>query len=161
MAAQKCHAETVDYDKVNVLETLKEMTGGRGPDACIDAVGFEAHGALVDEAQFKMSLASDRAHALRQAIRACRKGGTISVPGVYAGFLDRFPMGAAFSKALTFKMGQTAVHKYIRPLMQLIEDGKIDPTFLISHRLSLKETPDGYRLFDQKLDGCVKVVLRP
>jgi threonine dehydrogenase-like Zn-dependent dehydrogenase len=161
MAADKCHAETLNYEKVDVFEALKSMTGGRGPDACIDAVGFEAHGGLVDDAKYKMFLGTDRPHALRQAIRACRKGGTISVPGVYAGFLDRFPMGAAFSKALTFRMGQTSVHKYIRPLMRLIEQGKIDPTFVITHRLSLKDAPAAYRLFDQKQDQCVKVVLRP
>jgi len=165
MAAAKCRAETINYEKVDVVETLKEMTGGRGPDACIDAVGFEAHGntlaALYDEAKFKVYLATDRPIALRQAIQACRKGGTVSVPGVYAGFLDKFPMGAAFAKALTLKMGQTHVHKYMRPLMDLIEAGKIDPTFLITHRLNLKEAPEGYRIFDHKLDNCVKVVMRP
>jgi len=165
MAADKCRAETINYEKVDVVETLKEMTGGRGPDACIDAVGMEAHGttlsALYDEAKFKMNLATDRPIALRQAIQACRKGGTISIPGVYAGFLDKFPMGAAFAKALTLKMGQTYVHKYMGKLMELIEAGKIDPTFLITHRLSLKEAPEGYRMFDKKLDHCVKVVMRP
>jgi threonine dehydrogenase-like Zn-dependent dehydrogenase len=165
MAADKCHAETLNYENVDVIETLKQMTGGRGPDACIDAVGFEAHGttlpALVDRAKYKMYLATDQPNALRQAIQVCRKGGTVSVPGVYSGLLDNFPMGAAFAKALTFKMGQTHVHKYIRPLMQLIEDGKIDPTFPITHRLALKEAPEGYRMFDHKQDNCVKVVLRP
>jgi threonine dehydrogenase-like Zn-dependent dehydrogenase len=161
MAADKCHAEALDYEKVDVFEALKSMTGGRGPDACIDAVGFESHGGLVDDAKVKMFLGTDRPHALRQAIRVCRKGGTISVPGVYSGFLDRFPMGAAFSKALTFRMGQTSVHKYVRPLMSLIEQGKIDPTFVITHRLSLKDASEGYRLFDHKDDQCVKVVLRP
>jgi len=165
MAADKCRAETINYEKVDVVGTLKEMTGGRGPDACIDAVGMEAHGttlaALYDEAKFKMNLATDRPIALRQAIQACRKGGTISIPGVYAGFLDKFPMGAAFAKSLTLKMGQTYVHKYMGKLMDLIEAGKIDPTFLITHRLSLKEAPEGYRMFDKKLDHCVKVVMRP
>jgi threonine dehydrogenase-like Zn-dependent dehydrogenase len=165
MAADSCRAETLNYEKVDVVETLKEMTGGRGPDACIDAVGFEAHGntftALYDEAKFKMYLATDKPIALRQAIQACRKGGTVSIPGVYAGFLDRFPMGAAFAKALTLKMGQTHVHKYMRPLMEMIESGMIDPTFLITHRLNLNEAPEGYRLFDNKLDNCVKVVMRP
>jgi threonine dehydrogenase-like Zn-dependent dehydrogenase len=165
MAADKCRAETINYEKVDVVGTLKEMTGGRGPDACIDAVGMEAHGttlaALYDEAKFKMNLATDRPIALRQAIQACRKGGTISIPGVYAGFLDKFPMGSAFAKSLTLKMGQTYVHKYMGKLMDLIEAGKIDPTFLITHRLSLKEAPEGYRMFDKKLDHCVKVVMRP
>ncbi len=165
MAAEKCRAETLNYEKINVVETLKEMTGGRGPDACIDAVGFEAHGttvpALVDEVKFKMMLATDKPNALRQAIQACRKGGTISIPGVYAGFLDRFPMGAAFAKALTFKMGQTYVHKYMRRLMDLIEQGRIDPTFPITHRLNLSEAAEGYRKFDNKEDNCIKVVMRP
>lgn len=166
MAANKCHAETLNYEKTDdVIETLKQMTGGRGPDACIDAVGFESHGttlpALVDAAKFKMYLATDKPNVLRQAIQVCRKGGTISVPGVYAGFLDKFPMGAAFAKALTFKMGQTYVHKYIRPLMDLIEQGRIDPTFLITHRLSLRDAAQGYHMFDQKEDNCIKVVLKP
>jgi threonine dehydrogenase-like Zn-dependent dehydrogenase len=165
MAAEKCRAETLNYEKINVVETLKHMTGGRGPDACIDAVGFEAHGttapAVVDEMKFKMFLATDKPNALRQAIQACRKGGTISIPGVYAGFLDRFPMGAAFAKALTFKMGQTYVHKYMRRLMDLIEQGKIDPTFPITHRLNLSEAAEGYRKFDNKEDNCIKVVMRP
>jgi threonine dehydrogenase-like Zn-dependent dehydrogenase len=161
MAADKCRAETLNYEKVDVLEALKSMTGGRGPDACIDAAGFEAHGGFLDEAKHKMFLGADRSNALRQAIQVCRKGGTISVPGVYAGFLDGFPMGAAFAKALTFRMEPTSVHKYIQPLMSLIQQGKIDPTFLITHRLSLKDAPAGYDLFDHKHDNCVKVVLRP
>ena len=161
MAEEKCRAETLNYEKTDVFEALKSMTGGRGPDACIDAVGFEAHGAFLDEAKYKMYMATDRPNALRQAIQVCRKGGTISIPGVYAGFLDRFPMGAAFAKALTFRMGQTFVHKYMRPLMSLIEQGKIDPTFLITHRLSLKDAAEGYHMFDHKHDNCVKVVLRP
>ena len=118
-------------------------------------------GAVRIETKFKMYLATDRPNALRQAIQACRKGGTISIPGVYAGFLDKFPMGAAFAKALTFKMGQTYVHKYMGRLMDLIEEGKIDPTFLITHRLSLSEAAEGYRMFDKKLDNCIKVVMRP
>jgi len=165
MASDKCRAETLDYGKIDVVDTLKQMTGGRGPDACIDAVGFEAHGstlpALLDEAKFKMMLTTDKPNALRQAIQACRKGGTVSIPGVYAGFLDYFPMGAAFGKALTFKMGQTYVHKYMQPLMDLIEQRKIDPTFPITHRLSLSEAADGYRKFDNKEDNCIKVVMRP
>lgn len=165
LAADKCGAETINYEKVDVVEALKTMTGGRGPDACIDAVGFEAHGttltALYDEAKFKMYLATDKPFALRQAIQACRKGGTISIPGVYAGYLDKFPMGAAFAKGLTLKMGQTHVHKYMRPLMNLIEDGKIDPTVVITHRLNLSEAAEGYQMFNKKEDNCVKVVMRP
>ena len=165
LAADKCGAETLNFEKADVVEKLKEMTGGRGPDACIDAVGFEAHGtsmsALFDEAKFKMSLATDKPIALRQAIQACRKGGTVSIPGVYAGFIDRFPMGAAFAKGLTFRMGQTHVHKYIRPLMEKIEQGKIDPTFLITHRLNLRQAAEGYDVFNKKEDNCVKVVMKP
>jgi threonine dehydrogenase-like Zn-dependent dehydrogenase len=165
LAAEKCGAETLDYSKIDVVETLKEKTGGRGPDACIDAVGFEAHGStlagLYDTAKFKMYMATDRPNVLRQAIQACRKGGTISIPGVYAGFLDKFPMGAAFAKALTLKMGQTYVHKYMRPLLRLIEEGKVDPTFLITHRLNLTEAAEGYKMFNKKEDDCIKVVMRP
>jgi len=165
MAADQCGAETLNFEKVDVLEQLKELTAGRGPDACIDAVGFEAHGtsmsALYDDAKFKMFLATDKPIVLRQAIQACRKGGTVSIPGVYAGFIDKFPMGAAFAKGLTFKMGQTHVHKYIRPLMEKIEQGKIDPTFLITHRLNLRQAAEGYDAFDKKIDNCVKVVMKP
>ena len=166
LAADKCRAETINYEKTgDVVETLKEMTGGRGPDACIDAVGFEAHGntltALLDEVKYKMYLATDKPNALRQAIQACRKGGTISIAGFYTGFLDRFPMGAAFAKALTFKMGRACVHKYMPRLMDLIEQGKIDPTFPITHRMNLSDAAEGYRMFDSKEDNCVKVVLRP
>src|SRR5262249_19645619 len=163
LAADKCGAETINYEKSNdVVEILKDITGGRGPDACIDAVGFEAHGAtlpaVLDEVKYKMRLVTGKPDALRQAIQACRKGGTASIPGVYAGFVDRFPRGAAFAKGLTLRMGQTYVHKYMRPLMDLIEQGKVDPTFLISDRLNLREAPEGYRRFDNKEDSCVKVV---
>src|SRR5207248_7402531 len=142
-----------------------EMTGGMGPDACIDCVGLEAHGttmdALYDRAKTALYLATDRTHALRQAIRACRKGGTVSVPGVYGGFLDKFPFGAAFAKGLTFRMGQTHVHRYLRPLLERIERGEIDPSFVITHRLSLDDAPHGYDIFKHKQDGCIKVVLKP
>jgi threonine dehydrogenase-like Zn-dependent dehydrogenase len=166
MAAERCHAETINFRQTDdVIDALKMMTGGRGPDACIDAVGFEAHGttanAFYEEAKIKMFLATDRPIALRQAIQACRKGGTISIPGVYAGFLDRFPMGAAFAKALTFKMGQTHVHKYMRSLMEKIEQGKIDSTLPITHRLGLQDAADGYQVFDTRPNECVKVVMKP
>ncbi len=165
MAVESCRAYALNYEKVNVVEKLKQMTGGRGPDACIDAVGFEAHGttlpALVDEMKFKMSLATDKPNALRQAIQACRKGGTVSIAGFYTGFLDKFPMGAAFAKALTFKMGRACVHKYMPRLMDLIEQGKIDPTFPITHRMNLCDAAEGYRMFDSKEDNCIKVVMRP
>lgn len=164
--AERAGAETLDYSLVDdVVEELKIRTGGRGPDACIDAVGLEAHGtgpaALVDRAKQAVRLATDRPTVLRQAIQACRKGGTVSIPGVYGGFLDKVPFGAAFSKALTLRMGQTHVHRYLRPLLDLIVRGEIDPAFLITHRLALEEAPRGYEIFKHKEDGCVKVVLRP
>lgn len=165
MAAEEGKAETLNFDEEGVYGKLIEMTGGMGPDACIDCVGLEAHGttvdAIYDRAKAAMYLATDRLHALRQAIRVCRKGGTISVPGVYGGFLDKFPFGAAFSKGLTFKMGQTHVHKYLKPLLKLIEDGKIDPSFVITHRLSLHEAPDGYANFRNNQDEWIKVVMKP
>ena len=163
--AARSGAETLNFDDEDVYPKLVEMTGGIGPDACIDCVGLEAHGttldAIYDRAKTAMFLATDRLHALRQAIRACRKGGTISVPGVYGGFLDKFPFGAAFSKGLTFKMGQTHVHKYMKPLLKLIEDGKIDPSFVISHRLNLIDAPEGYANFRNNQDEWIKVVMKP
>jgi threonine dehydrogenase-like Zn-dependent dehydrogenase len=165
MAAEDGKAETLNFDDEQIYEKLSEMTGGFGPDACIDCVGLEAHGvsidALYDRAKTALHLATDRAHALRQAIRACRKGGTISVPGVYGAFLDKFPLGAAFSKGLTFKMGQTNVQKYLRPLLSLIQQGKIDPSFVITHRLSLNEASSGYQTFHKDKDDCIKVVMKP
>jgi threonine dehydrogenase-like Zn-dependent dehydrogenase len=165
MAQVECKAEIIDFSKVDVFEQLKEMTGGLGPDACIDAVGLEAHGttpdALYDRAKAAMFLATDRPHALRQAIQACRKGGTVSIPGVYGGLLDKLPMGAAFNKGLTFKMGQTHVHRYLKPLLSRIEKGEIDPSFVITHRLSLNDAPDGYEVFKKKQDTCIKIVLKP
>jgi len=148
-----------------VVEVLKEKTGGLGPDAVIDAVGMEAHGtspdAIIDRAKQAVKLGTDRPHALRQAIQACRKGGIVSIPGVYAGFLDKFPLGAAFSKGLTFRMGQTHVHRYLRPLLQRIEKGEIDPTFIITHRVKLEDAPPMYKTFRDKQDDCIKVVLKP
>jgi threonine dehydrogenase-like Zn-dependent dehydrogenase len=166
MAQEKVNAVPLNYQEAdNVVDALKELTGGRGPDACIDAVGMEAHGwtidALYDKAMQVARLGTDRPHALREAIQACRKGGTVSIPGVYGGFLDKFPIGAAFAKGLTFKMGQTHMHRYLRPLMERIERGEIDPSFVITHRLPLDEAPEGYRLFKEKEDGCIKVVLQP
>ena len=166
MARDKSHADVVNYEEQdNLFETLKEMTGGRGPDHCIDAVGLEAHGTglgnIYDKTKELARLASDRPNVLRQAIQCCGKGGTISIPGVYGGFLDKFPMGAAFAKGLTFKMGQTHTHKYLAPLMARIEKGEIDPTFVISHRLTLDEAPQGYKMFKEKTDHCTKIVLKP
>jgi threonine dehydrogenase-like Zn-dependent dehydrogenase len=165
MAQEQGHAEIFNYEDADVVEVLKEMTGGRGPDACIDAVGMEAHGtsigAVNDTVKQKVRLGTDRPHVLRQAIQACGKGGTVSIPGVYGGFLDKVPFGAAFAKGLTFKMGQTHVHRYLRPLLERIERGEIDPSFVITHRLSLEEAPGGYDIFKHKEDECIKVVLKP
>jgi len=165
MAATHGHAETLNYETVeDVLEELRAMTGGQGPDACIDAVGLEAHGttldAWYDRVKTSAYLATDRIHALRQAINACRKGGTVSIPGVYGGWLDKFPLGAAFAKGLTLKMGQTHVHRYLPALLERIERGEIDPSFVITHRATLAQAPDMYRTFRDKQDACIKVVMR-
>jgi threonine dehydrogenase-like Zn-dependent dehydrogenase len=146
-------------------EDIQEFTGGLGPDSCIDAVGLEAHGstldARVDRAKHAVKLATDRPHVLRQAIHVCRKGGTISVPGVYVGFLDKFPLGTAFAKGLTLRMGQTHVQSYLRPLLEKIEEGKIDPSFVITHRMNLADAAEAYETFEDKKDHCIKVVLKP
>jgi threonine dehydrogenase-like Zn-dependent dehydrogenase len=163
--AQAVGAMVIDYDKVHVLETLQDLTGGMGPDACIDAVGLEAHGAsvdaMIDRTKAALWMATDRPHVLREAIQACRKGGIVSIPGVYGGLLDKLNFGAAFNKGLTFKMGQTHVHRYVKPLMEKIERGELDARFIITHRLPLSEAPRGYDLFCRKKEGCVKVVLKP
>ena len=165
LKAAECCAETINYAEVNVIETLKEMTGGRGPDACIDAVGMESHGTgvvhMYDRAKQALMLESDRPQPLREAIQACRKGGTVSIPGVYGGLIDKFPIGAAFAKGLTLKMGQTHVHKYMRPLLDKIRRGDIDPSFVISHTLPLDEAPRAYRMFRDKKNDCTKVVMKP
>ena len=131
---------------MDILDALRQMTGGQGPDSCIDAVGLEAHGttldAWYDRVKTSMFLATDRPHALRQAIAACRKGGTVSIPGVYGGWLDKFPLGAAFAKGLTLKMGQTHMHKYMPLLLERIERGEIDPSFIITHRIDEEDAPD-------------------
>jgi threonine dehydrogenase-like Zn-dependent dehydrogenase len=165
MAREKCGAEVLNYEEVDVLERLHEMTGGRGPDHCIDAVGMEAHGtgpgAVYDEVKHTLKMETDRPTALRQAIMACGKGGTVSIPGVYGGMLDKVPMGAAFAKGLTFKMGQTHVHPYLPRLLKHIQDGDIDPSFIITHRLRLDDAPGAYDTFQRKQDECIKVVLKP
>ena len=157
--------EVLDYSDEDIFDQLKDTTGGRGPDACIDAVGMEAHGtyvdAIMDRVKQAMKLQFDRAHVLRQAIHCCRKGGTVSIPGVYAGFIDKFPFGTAFGKGLTLKMGQTHVQKYSRMLLQRIQSGEIDPSFLITHRVTLNEAPEMYRAFRDKEDECIKVVMKP
>ena len=164
--AQAAGAEiALNYEEVDVLETLKDLTGARGPDACIDAVGMEAHvhGVMhvYDRVKQAMRLESDRPAALRQAILACRNGGTVSVPGVYGGFIDKVPFGSIVNKAITIKSGQTHVHRYMRPLLERIESGEIDPSFIITHRIGLDDAPVGYEVFRNKEDECVKVVMRP
>jgi threonine dehydrogenase-like Zn-dependent dehydrogenase len=163
--AEEAGALTLDSLKDDVFECLKTLTGGLGPDSCIDAVGMEAHGAHMDywydKAKTVAFLATDRASALRQAIHCCRKGGTVSIPGVYGGFIDKVPVGAAFQKGLTLKMGQTHVHRYLPTLLQHIENGDIDPSFVVTHRAPLEDAPQLYRTFRAKKDGCVKVVLKP
>ena len=165
LLAVKGGAEPINLSEQPVFDKLKAMTGGRGPDACIDAVGLEAHGATldayIDKVKTAAYLATDRPSALRQAIHSCRKGGIVSIPGVYGGFLDKIPFGAAFQKGLTFKMGQTHMMRYMQPLLDLIERGMIDPSFVITHRLPLDRAPEGYKRFRDKEDGCIKVVLKP
>ena len=164
--AEAGKATAINMDQVDsIFDALKELTGGRGPDACIDAVGLEAHGmsfdALYDDAKAAVYLATDKAHALRQAINCCRKGGTVSIPGVYGGVVDKFPMGAAFGKGLTLKMGQTNCHKYLAPLLERIQKGDIDPSFIITHQFNLSDAVEGYRIFKKKQDNCIKVILKP
>jgi threonine dehydrogenase-like Zn-dependent dehydrogenase len=165
MAQEHCRADTLNYEEVDIYEALAEMTGGRGPDACIDAVGMEAHTTgpvfLYDRVKQATMLETDRPIALRQAILACRNGGTVSVPGVYGGWLDKVPFGALMNKALTIRTGQTHMQRYMRPLLERIQNGEIDPSFVITHRLPLEEAPAGYDMFVGKDDECVKVVLKP
>jgi len=164
--AEQGKAETIDFSKEDVYERLMELTSGRGPDRCIDAVGAEAHAgdsvdAVLDKAKAAVHLATDRPHVLREAIMCCRKGGTISIPGAYIGLLDKIPFGAAMNKGLTMKMGQTHVQRYLQPLLKKIEDGEIDPSFIITHRMKLEEAPHAYELFRDKKESCIKVVLKP
>jgi threonine dehydrogenase-like Zn-dependent dehydrogenase len=164
--AAKANAEVINYEQVDdIIELLKELTGGVGPDSCIDAVGLEAHGntvaALYDRTKQMAMLQTDRPTALRQAIQACRKGGTVSIPGVYGAFIDKMPMGMAFGKGLTLKMGQTHVHRYMKPLLEKVEQGKINPPEVISHRVRLQDAPQAYDIFCNKEDQCVKVVMTP
>jgi threonine dehydrogenase-like Zn-dependent dehydrogenase len=165
MAREKVGAETLDYTEVNINEALKEMTGGRGPDACIEAVGSESDshgiGALIDRAKQAVKLETDRPNALRDAVMACRNGGTVSVAGVFTGFIDTFPMGSFMNRSLTMKTGQTHVQKYMRPLLERVQKGEIDPSFVITHRLKLDDAPEAYTMFRDKEDECIKVVLKP
>jgi threonine dehydrogenase-like Zn-dependent dehydrogenase len=165
MAREKCNAETINYEQVDsVRETLKELTAGRGPDSCIDAVGLEAHGHgleyMYDRAKQALMMESDRPLALREAIMSCRNGGTISIIGVYSGLADKFPLGTIMNRGLSIKSGQCHVHRYMRPLLARIEKGEIDPTMVITHRMPLSEAAKGYDIFLNKEDNCEKVVLR-
>jgi threonine dehydrogenase-like Zn-dependent dehydrogenase len=163
--AKKLGAEVLNFEEVNVREALVEMTGGIGPDACIDAVGMESHGFSLDNAldhvKAAVGLTTDRIHGLRQAIVACRKGGRLSIPGVYGGVADKFPLGALMEKGLSVKSGQTHVQKFMPELLKLILEGKLDTTFLISHRLPLEEAPHGYKIFKEQQNEVTKVVLKP
>ena len=163
--ARLLHAETINYEEFNVLDALKEISCGPGPDACIDAVGMEAHGVGLAYAYDRMKqaakLETDRPIALREAILACRNGGTVSVPGVYGGFLDKIPFGSVMNRSLTIKTGQTHVQRYMRPLLERIQKGEIDPSFVITHRATLEEGPELYKTFRDKKDGCIKVVMKP
>jgi threonine dehydrogenase-like Zn-dependent dehydrogenase len=165
MAKEQSGAEVINYEEIDPGEALKEMTGGRGPDSCIDAVGLEAHGtgldSLYDQAKQSVRLETDRPTALRQILVACGKGGTVSIPGVYGGFIDKLPIGAAFNKGLTLKMGQTNVHSYLRPLLEHIQKGDIDPSYVITHRMKLDDAPKGYEIFKHKKQDCIKIVLTP
>jgi len=165
MAREKCGAITPNYEEADVLDSLKELTGGRGPDACIDAVGMESHGHgpayMYDRAKQAMMLETDRPIALREAIMACRNGGTVSVPGVYGGMVDKIPFGSIMNRSLTIKTGQTHVQRYLRPLLQRIENGEIDPSFVITHTLPLDQAPQGYEMFVNKEHECIKIVLKP
>ncbi|WP_293678899.1 zinc-dependent alcohol dehydrogenase [uncultured Phenylobacterium sp.] len=163
--AKSMGAEIINYHDVKVREALMEMTGGIGPDACIDAVGMESHGFtidnVIDAVKTTTKLGTDRAHVLREVLMACRKGGRVSIPGVYGGVGDKIPIGALMQKGLQVKTGQTHVQKYLRPLLEMIGEGKIDTTFLISHRLPLEQAPEGYKMFKEQQNEVTKVVLKP
>lgn len=166
MAQTHGKAETINYEKESVYDRLMEMTSGRGPDRCIDAVGCEAHAAsslvaAVDKAKEAVLLQGDHPYVLQDAIRCCRKGGSISVPGAYAGVPNQIPMGAFMNKGLTMKSGQTHMQRYMKPLLEKIENGEIDPSFVITHRVRLSDAPEAYKTFRDKKDGCIKVVLSP
>jgi len=158
-------AEVINYEETEVYDRLMEMTGGRGPDRCIDAVGTDAHGtgvtAASDRVKQRLRLEDDRPYVLREAIKCCRKGGTLSVPGAYVGHVDTLPFGALMNKGLTVKTGQTHVQRYLDPLLQQIEEGEIDPSFVLTHERPLENGPEMYETFNNKEDDCIKVILRP
>lgn len=163
--AEEGKAITINMDDEMIFDKLRELTGGRGPDAVIDCVGLEAQGHTLDAWYDRIKVATymgtDRAHAIRQAINCCRPGGVVSIPGVYGGFLDKFPLGAAFGKGLTFKMGQTHVKKYLEDLLSKIQEGKIDPSFVITHRAKIDDARKMYETFAARAAGCIKVILKP
>jgi threonine dehydrogenase-like Zn-dependent dehydrogenase len=163
--AREGGAYTINYeDADSLLDELNFLTGGRGPDSCMDCVGLEAHGhtfmATVDQIKAKVGLATDRPDALRQCIQAVRKGGHVSIPGVYGGFLDKVPFGAAFGKGLTLKMGQTHTQKYMKPLLDRIVAGDIDPSFVITHRIGIDKGPEAYKMFHEQKNECIKVIMK-
>jgi threonine dehydrogenase-like Zn-dependent dehydrogenase len=165
MAREQSGAITMNYEQTDILEALQEITGGRGPDSCIDAVGMEAHTPGIvhayDRVKQALMLESDRPIALRQAMLAVRNGGILSVPGVYSGLVDKLPFGSVMNRSITIRTGQTHVQRYTRPLLERIKNGEIDPSFVITHRMSLDEAPEGFRIFNDKQDECMKVVLKP
>lgn len=165
MAREQSKADTLNYEEVDIADALKEMTGGRGPHACIDAVGMEAHGmgmiGAYDRAKQVMNLETDRPNALREALMACRNGGTVSIPGVYGGYVDKIPFGSVMNRSLTIKTGQTHVQRYMEPLLERIQKGELDPSCVITHRMALDDAPHGYEIFKKKQENCIKVVLHP
>src|SRR5205085_5919934 len=165
MARERVGAETLNYEETQIQEALKEMTGGRGPDKCIDAVGMEAHAHglmyAYDRTKQALMLETDRPIALREAIMACRNGGVVSVIGVYAGFIDKFPMGSVMNRSLTIRSGQCQVQRYMQPLLERIQRGEIDPSMVITHHMPLEDAPRGYSMFRNKEDNCEKIVLKP
>ncbi|WP_030490977.1 zinc-dependent alcohol dehydrogenase [Micromonospora chokoriensis] len=165
LAEEHIDAETINYEETDVLDTLNEMTAGRGPDACIDAVGLEGHHGnaamyAYDRAKQVARVETERPFALRQAILACRSGGVVSVVGAYGGFVDKFPMGAFMNRSLVMRSGQCHVQRYTRPLLERIQRGEIDPSFIVSHRMPLRDAPKGYKIFQKKQDDCTKVLLK-
>jgi threonine dehydrogenase-like Zn-dependent dehydrogenase len=166
MAEKHGKAETINFDNDKVYDRLMEMTGGRGPDRCVDAVGAEAHAtgsvdSVLDAAKAAVMLGTDRPHVIREAIMCCRKGGTVSIPGAYVGVMDKLPIGSMMNKGLTIKAGQTHVQHYNKQLLKKIEAGDIDPSFVITHEVKLEDAPQAYKTFRDKEDGCIKVVLKP
>ncbi|MFC4018724.1 zinc-dependent alcohol dehydrogenase [Micromonospora sp. GCM10011542] len=165
LAREHAGAETINYEDTDVLDTLNELTAGRGPDACIDAVGLESHHGnaamyAYDRGKQAVRVETERPFALRQAILACRSGGVVSVIGAYGGFVDKFPMGAFMNRSLIMRTGQCHVQRYTRPLLERIQRGEIDPSFIVSHRMPLKDAPKGYKIFQKKQDDCTKVLLK-